>query len=143
MTRSLLATAALLSVAIAAVHLTALNSALYWIYSWLDECMHLTGGALLSVIGVWLALTCNLITHVQVRQLRTALWLLLFVLMVSAAWEIFEVWAGIPIYESYARDTMSDFIMDVLGGALAYGIMWHCAGRYMTTAPDTQAVDGP
>jgi zinc transporter ZupT len=136
MNRVLLASIALLSIVIAAVHLTALNTALYWIHPWLDECMHLIGGALLALIGLWLALRFGYISRAELTNWRTMIYLFVFVLTISAGWEIFEVWAGIPIYESYARDTVSDFVMDLLGGALLYSTVcfmnesqrWHVSG---------------
>lgn len=105
--------------AIAALHLVALNASLYWLYLWFDMPMHFLGGAVagfgfLSWVGERL---------IPVRS-RAFLATILFVAMVGVAWEIFEWYFSLVDTLAYWPDTIGDLLCDLLGGAVAYGLVY-------------------
>lgn len=104
---------------LAVVHIVSLKLYLYWYYLWLDVPVHFLGG-----ICVSLGLFSFAELHVPGAQWATrSLWrALCFVVLVMIAWEVFEVWAGVPMQANYLGDTTLDLIMGFLGGLTGYGI---------------------
>lgn len=100
----------------AIVHVLAIELSLYWTYLWLDIPMHLLGGAVVA-LGMFTA--HDLIRDFPVRLLYP-IPVLLVVLMVSLGWEVFEIYAGVPIEANFAGDTIVDLVMDMLGGIVGY-----------------------
>lgn len=101
---------------LAVVHVIALQLYLYWQYLWLDIPMHMMGGAMVA-LGVF-ALH-DLIPKFPSRLLYP-IPVLLFVLLGSLAWEVYEIQIGIPIEPNFKVDTIVDLIMDMLGGVMGY-----------------------
>jgi hypothetical protein len=60
------------------------------------------------------------------------------VIVMSLAWEIFELAAGVPIEENFALDTAIDLTMDVFGGIVGYAIARQLAKRD-TILPNEEA----
>ena len=100
----------------AVVHFIALELYLYWHYVWFDLPMHIIGGAA-SILGVYsfAELRVPLFAH-----LKAALPLFVFLIFVMVAWEVFEVWAGIPMLDNYRLDTTIDILMGFVGGIIGY-----------------------
>lgn len=44
------------------------------------------------------------------------------VLIVAITWEVFEVWAGIPIEQDYLLDTVTDLALGLCGGVVGYAL---------------------
>lgn len=105
---ALFATQSAAVVAVAALHLAALEWYLYWYYPWLDLLSHFLGGLWIALAAVWLL---SYASH-NVRLLR----ILAIVAVISIAWEVFEYVAGIPKEANFVFDTSLDFLMDFIGG---------------------------
>lgn len=102
---------------LAAIHLIALELYLYWYYLWLDVPVHFLGGVVVT-LGVFAAYELKL---PLARWVSGTFWRVLTVVwLVMIAWEVFEVWAGIPILENYPYDTALDLLMGCLGGIAGY-----------------------
>jgi len=107
-------------VTIALSHNLALKFFLYWKYPWLDIPMHMLGGmsvafgiAILPFFGI----------HLKARY-RTFVAYLCGVFFVGLIWEVFEIVSGAAVYdEYYIADTIKDFCMDLIGGAVGYAIV--------------------
>tara|TARA_B100000745_G_scaffold300483_1_gene254679 strand:- start:875 stop:1252 length:378 start_codon:yes stop_codon:yes gene_type:complete len=103
---------------LAVVHYIALQLFLYWRYWWLDMPMHVIGGV---VVALGIFTLHDLRLWVPKRYLRL-LPIVLLVLLVAMAWEVYELMIGIPIEQDYVIDTITDLLMGLLGGALGYFI---------------------
>lgn len=103
---------------LAVSHVLALKLSLYWQYLWLDIPMHMLGG-LLASLGVF---TIYDLYHKFPKRLLLPIPVLLFVLVVALAWEVYELQIGIPVESGYAVDTAIDLIVGMLGGVLGYMI---------------------
>ena len=93
------------------LHVTALNYKLYFYIPWLDMVAHTLGGicVALAVVGI---LRYKGIAH-------SPLLIAVAVLGVGIGWELFEYGIGAVRDEpGYAVDTMSDILMDLIGGVL-------------------------
>lgn len=104
---------------LAVFHYLFLELHLYWLYLWLDIPVHFLGGVtvalgFLTFLGFFPKLVDKHFT-----LFRT----LAFVLLVALAWEIFEVYIGIPFEEgNYLGDTVLDLIMGMSGGLAGYSV---------------------
>jgi hypothetical protein len=104
----------LISGAFATVHRLAVETSLYWYYSWFDIIMHLWGGALI-VLGVFAL--CSL-KHVPLKPTTFIITTTLFILIVG--WEVFERMAGLYEPSTYIYDVSKDIIVGITGGAIGY-----------------------
>jgi hypothetical protein len=107
------------SIAILALtHVLAMEFYLYWTYHWLDIFMHLLGG-----VSVALGYASLPFFGIQLpKRFSTISTYLLIVLVVGLFWEVFELSIGTSLTgeEDFVLDTVSDLVLDVLGGALGY-----------------------
>ena len=102
---------------LALVHIVSLELFLYWRYLWLDVPVHVLCG-IVVVLGAY---TFNELKLPWSHFLVTNFWnTLTFVVTIMLAWEIFEVWAGIPILDNYIFDTTLDLISGFTGGLIGY-----------------------
>jgi hypothetical protein len=102
-------------VILAVLHGAALVFSLYWVYLWLDVPMHFLGGAVVA-LGYQSRFMLGKVAHRLSFGLPTTL---LMVLVVGGLWELYEYIVG-PILPGYAKDTVIDIVMDVLGGLVGY-----------------------
>ena|SRR3989344_5712710 len=106
---------ALVLAVVAAVHIAALQLYLYWYFPWLDLFVHLFG-------GMWAALIVTWLMRLFKRE-PTLISLLVAVILIGIAWEIFEVAIGMTYYEeNFVLDTALDLLMDTMGGIIGYFI---------------------
>ena len=107
-------------ITIALVHTVAIEFFLYWKYPWLDVPMHFLG-------GVACAFFFSILPFFGIRvneRYSTVRWYLAFTLCVGAAWELFEVVAGISLSEpGFMLDTAIDLSMDVLGAFIGFTLV--------------------
>jgi hypothetical protein len=103
---------ALLLLGIAVVHALALQGDLYWFYPLLNRAIHFAGGVWIAFASVWL--------FAQLGRPGGIFRVLTAVILVSIAWEIFEVAIGMTTEKNYVFDTSLDLIMDVSGGILGF-----------------------
>lgn len=104
----------LISGAFATVHKLAVETSLYWYYSWFDIIMHLWGGALI-VLGVYAL--CSL-KHVPLKPTTLIIFSTLTALIVG--WEVFERFAGLYDPTTYLYDVSKDIIVGYVGGLVGY-----------------------
>lgn len=101
---------------LATVHILAIELFLYWRYPILDIPMHVLGGA---VVALGLFALHDLFPKYP-KRLLLPIPVLLLVLLVSMAWEVYELKIGFPIEDDFEIDTITDLIMDMLGGIIGY-----------------------
>ncbi|MFZ2886688.1 MAG: hypothetical protein WA021_02595 [Minisyncoccia bacterium] len=112
--RALFYIQALLLALIAIVHAFALMHDLYWYYPLLNRAAHFSGGLWVALATIWL------LAHLA-REFRFVR-VMTIVVLVSIAWEIFEVAIGMTHEQNYVLDTSLDLIMDTLGGMCGFFI---------------------
>jgi len=98
------------------IHVLSLELFLYWKYLWLDIPIHALGGAVMAL----LFFTVHDLFPKYPTRLMYPIPVLLLVLLIALAWEVFELRAGIPIEEDYEIDTIVDLIMGMLGALMGY-----------------------
>lgn len=100
----------------ALIHKLGLALALYWHFWWFDLPMHFFGGVIIA-LGLYTLADLKLpLPSGFFRPLP----FLLTVCMVTVAWELFELWAGISIESDYLLDTSIDLVLGFLGGCVGY-----------------------
>ncbi len=105
---------------LAVVHWMAIHFFLYWKYSWLDMPIHLLGG-----ICVAFGLATLPYLRVSLPQFfATYGGYIVTILVVGTVWEVFEFATGISKFDAdFIPDTLIDYIMDIVGMSLGYGIV--------------------
>lgn len=103
-----------------ALHFIAEVFYLYWAIWWFDNVMHLLAGFAGGFVVVWL-LSRRYELHKQVfSNFESILIVVISVLVVGVAWEIFEYVNEITqTTESYNLDMSLDLFFDILGATLA------------------------
>ncbi len=101
------------------LHLVAYEYHFYWTLWWYDIMMHGLGGFAVGALIMWTT------RHVYRLPFSVPEFIIVIVgvLVVGIAWELFEFVIGSQAnqsYETYVLDTMIDIAMDVFGGAAAY-----------------------
>lgn len=120
-------------VALGVIHVLAIEFYLYWEYLWLDIPMHLLGG-ITTVLGLSILPLFKIRFFEERNTLRNTLFV---VLCIGILWEVFEYVVGFSVYEpGFVVDTVLDIIMDLIGGALGYGIVQSV--QAFSISPDTR-----
>jgi len=83
---------------------------------WYDWPIHFLGGATIATLLLW---KLDYFRHPRLEWLRKARNIILYVLAIGLAWEVFELASGLNSFSDvgYAWDTAHDLIMDVCGAA--------------------------
>lgn len=98
-----------------AVNTAALMLSLYWVYPWLDIPMHALGG-----VTVALGYQSRFILSRYKHKLSFGFLATVgFVMLIGVLWEVYEFIVG-PLLPGYLLDTLTDLVMDFLGGVLGY-----------------------
>jgi len=105
---------------LAVFHLTALARLWYWYYTWIDLFPHGLAGVMVGSSILFAVQYLRDVSQGRV-SLSPLLSVLVGIAIVGIGWEIFEVKAGIPIYDNYVLDTATDLCMDLIGALVAYG----------------------
>ena len=113
----------LLALVISTLHIAALEHAWYYHFPWFDLVPHFLGGLFIGASALWIAFFSNYpcVSLTWTRKNGAAI-TLSAIIFFGVGWEIFEVFAGIPIEKNYALDTTLDLCMDMLGAISAFGI---------------------
>ncbi len=109
---------------LAALHILAIELSLYWHIAWLDIPVHFFGGTIVA-LGLYVLRDLRFPLPVALFRLMP---FMLAVLIVAIGWEVFELWAGIPIQDDFMLDSSIDLVMGLLGGFLGYHL-----GRHLDT----------
>lgn len=96
------------ALALAALHIYALQTYLYWHYVWLDVPVHYLGGLALAMLAIAL-----------LRNFRPRSFLLLMAGVV-VGWELFELLIQTSREANFIFDTALDLLMGSLGALSAY-----------------------
>ena len=108
------------------LHFIAITFYLYWTLWWFDNLMHLLAGFSGGLITIWFLFDSGTFFKRSPTTLELFLYVLLAVLTVGVAWEIFEYVNKITETESageYVSDTIHDLIADALG-AIGASFVW-------------------
>ncbi len=105
---------------LALVHIAATEFFLYWKYLWFDIPMHFLG-------GVVCALGIAILPFFRIQYIEKHSSFLLYmvlVLSIGICWELFEYSVGLYHLETnLISDIILDMCMDILGGAVGYGMV--------------------
>ncbi len=102
-----------LSILLWVLNSIALDQSLYWSLGWYDIMMHFLAGLTIGVVVVWFL-------NPQGWSLRSFLLVLMYVMVVSVAYEIFEYMNGLTLStQEYPIDTTIDLVMDAIGAIFA------------------------
>jgi hypothetical protein len=112
---------------LALLHFIALKLFLYWHFPWLDICMHFFGGVIVA-LGFFTLSDLRLYSSSFLTLTR----ILLLVFFVAGTWEVFELYAGIPIEDDYIQDTIIDLCMGLLGGAIGFYVAKRLSNNELT-----------
>jgi len=110
----------LLILLIAITHNIATEHYLYWKYLWSDLVVHLFSGLWVALVGLGI--------FVFSRKDKSGIMRILFStiilsLSIGILWEVFEYSVGIISFSKwYVPDTISDIIMDMIGGIAGFFI---------------------
>lgn len=115
-------------ISVGALHVTALNHALYWHFPWLDTGVHFLGG-----LGVML-FAYYAFSRMHMSTSPTLLFV--FLACIAFGWELFELWSGIPREANFAFDTTLDLAMDALGGVVGYLLAKRVSGHDRMSSHD-------
>ena len=107
-------------IALALIHISALQFFLYWKYLWLDIPVHILGGI---TCAFGFALYRYNRKPFTTRQNEFFAYVA-FALVIGIAWELFEFFAKFSVIdEDFFMDTVIDFCMDIVGVLIGYGIV--------------------
>ncbi len=101
---------------LALIHILAIKLSLYWHFWWFDMPMHFFGGSIVALGLFTLADLSWPLPHWLFRPVP----FLSVVLLIALSWEVFELWAGIPVEADYVLDTSIDLLLGLTGGFLGY-----------------------
>lgn len=102
---------------LAVIHYLAMKLYLYWQFLWFDLPMHFFGGAIVA-LGVFAMRDLRIVP----RSWLSAWFVILVVVLVAVAWEVFEFYAGVVgvTKDMYVQDTAIDLVLGIVGGYVGY-----------------------
>lgn len=102
--------AVLLTIAVGAIHIYAIEHSLYWMYQYVDVIPHVLAG---FAIGSWMTAVA---IRLRLSVARMALYTILVALLVAGAWEVFEYSSGLTDMSDplFLPDTLQDVSCAVL-----------------------------
>ncbi len=105
---------------IAFLHFIAIEFYFYWSLWWYDIVVHFLGGLFIGLGALWIVFFSGFFSYFQYSKKRALCVALLSIFVVGIAWEVFELWAGVPFTKNYIADTITDIIIDILGALVGY-----------------------
>ena len=123
MKKPLLGDIAVLTVVIALLHYFSIKLAWYWQFPWLDMVSHFLGGAWVAGMLLWFVFVSGRVSTAKIQNEKLVAFLIAVfgALVVGLAWEAFEYFADVLlIQDGFLGDTLSDLVLDVIGGVAAY-----------------------
>lgn len=113
------------AVLLASMHFLANTFYFYWTLWWYDVIMHFLAGVTGGLATYWMLFQSNLFFKSEVSK-KMAIGIVLVIMMcVGVAWEVFEYTNGITdSQEGYALDTFNDLVLDGCGAVFAVLIIW-------------------
>jgi len=108
----------ILLVLIASLHFIGQERYWYWIFWWFDLVTHFLFGLWVGIFALWILFLSRYVGVRTFHPFRAFIFTLIAVLSVGIGWEVFEVWAGIPIKDGHTLDTVFDILMDISGASI-------------------------
>ncbi len=109
-----------LTIALASLHFLANTFSLYWYYWWYDWGMHFLAGLAGGLASYWVLFESGLWRRKSDKALLPVLSVVICLLVVGVAWEIFEYVNDITdSHEGYVLDVVHDLMADAGGALLA------------------------
>lgn len=105
---------------ITVLHFTGIDRFWYWTYWWFDLATHFLFGLWVGLFVLWIIFLSRYFRDISFGHARACALALVVIGIIGVLWEVFEVWAGIPIREGYALDTALDLLMDLSGAFVGY-----------------------
>jgi hypothetical protein len=106
---------------ISLLHHIAIFFYLYWTVWWFDMVMHFLGGMGMATSILWLIFWSGILGKHQSLPLWKAFFIALTAsLVIGILWEIFEIYGGIIVWPDERPDSISDLILDMIGGLAAF-----------------------
>lgn len=104
------------------LHISAMEFYLYWTFPWFDIPMHFLGGLWVGVTSIWFFFFSGhagkFTSQLTTRNIFTVS--IASVIVIGILWEIFEIYAGVPMLTAdYPLDTSVDLLVDILGAIAA------------------------
>jgi ABC-type multidrug transport system fused ATPase/permease subunit len=115
-----------LMIILGALHFLAITFYFYWTLWWFDNLMHLLAGFSGGLITIWFLFDSDLFFKRFPTTFESFLYVIIAVLIVGVAWEIFEYVnkiTGTESVEEYISDTIHDLMADALG-AISASFVW-------------------
>lgn len=100
---------------LAVIHVIAIKLYLYWQILWLDIPMHFLGGIVVA-LGLYTLRDLQIFPNKFLKLLPV----MLLVLCVAIAWEVYELMTGITTLADLYGDTIADIIMGLSGGLVGF-----------------------
>lgn len=105
---------------VAICNLIALKFYLYWTHKWVDIPMHIFGGALVSLIGLWVIYFSPFRKFFLGNSKKVYITSVLIAFIVGFLWEVFELRFGLISYSFIERvDSIKDLFDDIIGALIA------------------------
>jgi hypothetical protein len=105
---------------VAICNLIALKFYLYWTNKWVDIPMHIFGGALVSLIGLWVIYFSPFRKILLNNPKKVYIISVLIAFIVGFLWEVFELQFGLISYSFFDRvDSIKDLFDDIIGALIA------------------------
>ncbi|MFA4845212.1 MAG: hypothetical protein WC654_01490 [Patescibacteria group bacterium] len=122
-------TALLAITAVLLFHIVFMFTDAYFLIEWLDKPMHVAGGFVMAM----LALAIHLFESSRWKTKQVSFWyhylfVIGFTILIAVLWEFYEylldntltVWLNWPQAQVSLQDTMSDLLLGLLGGTVAF-----------------------
>jgi hypothetical protein len=97
------------------IHVKAMHEKLYFFYPYFDVPVHFLGGISAALLFLFIYLIITKARSSEWNEREVALTIIFGTLAIGIGWEIFEYLAGLTTELNYARDTLLDLTMDVMG----------------------------
>jgi hypothetical protein len=97
------------------IHLKAMHEKLYFFYPYFDVPVHFLGGIAAALLFLFIYLIITKARSGEWNEREVALTIIFGTLAIGIGWEIFEYLAGLTTELNYARDTLLDLTMDLMG----------------------------
>jgi hypothetical protein len=105
----------LAAVSLRLIHVKAMHEKLYFFYPYFDVPVHFLGGIAAALLFLFIYLIITKAQSSEWNEREVALTIIFGTLAIGIGWEIFEYVSGLTTELNYARDTLLDLTMDVMG----------------------------
>ncbi len=123
----------LLALILAIAIVNALAQYYYWFWTmrWFDMPMHFVGGMWLAGVAIWWRFFSGKFPDARIELPNFLAWGVGAAFLVGLAWEAYESVVAILTkgYINAMPDTLSDLVLDILGGLVVVAVVWMQASK--------------